>query len=327
MVNGSRQTSPSTSQLDMAQRLTRENLQGVWVAIAMPFDDQDRFDEAVFRENIRRLHAAGVHGIYTTDSDGEFYAIELDEFRTITGVLADETQRLGLPAQVGVTWCNTQGMIDRLRYAAGVGILGAHVGHPFFMPMSSDSYRRFWADLAGAVPETFAFIHYNTPRVHNYQYGSDYSSLLRDVPNLIGTKHVGSDFGEFLTLVAEAPELAHFTGEHAFTPYTMFGARGVHSWFGNFNARYMVEWWELMMAGKWDQARHRQQRMHAFMKASEIFHEGGNLHGIIGKAITASSPFLVPANRTRRPYLPVPEERITRFKRIVEDRFSDMLPA
>ena len=67
----------------MSERLTRGNLRGVWAAIATPFDEHDRFDEAVFRENIRRLYAAGVHGIYTTDSDGEFYAIELDEFRRI----------------------------------------------------------------------------------------------------------------------------------------------------------------------------------------------------------------------------------------------------
>src|ERR1035437_653947 len=102
----------------MQERLTRENLHGVWAAVATPFDADLRFDEGVFRENIRRLHAAGVHGVYTTDSDGEFYAIEMDEFRRIVTVFADETARLNMPAQVGVTWCNTQGMVDRLQFAA-----------------------------------------------------------------------------------------------------------------------------------------------------------------------------------------------------------------
>jgi hypothetical protein len=32
--------------------------------------------------------------------------------------------------------------MDRLEYAAAQGILGAHVGHPFFMPMTPESYRR-----------------------------------------------------------------------------------------------------------------------------------------------------------------------------------------
>ena len=106
----------------------------MWAAIATPFDADDRFDEGVFRENVRRLHSAGVHGIYTTDSDGEFYAIEIDEFRAIIAAFSDEARKLGIATQVGVTWSNTSGMLDRLRFAADQGILGAHVGHPFYMP-------------------------------------------------------------------------------------------------------------------------------------------------------------------------------------------------
>jgi dihydrodipicolinate synthase/N-acetylneuraminate lyase len=118
--------------------------------------------------------------------------------------------------------------------------------------------------------------------------------------------------------------LSHFTGEHAFTPYTMFGARGIHSWFANFNARYVVDWYDDMCAGRWSEATHRQRRMHAFMRASEVLYEGGNLHGILGKAIAACSPFLMVNNRTRRPYLPVREESIQRFRSIVAERFADM---
>src|SRR5712691_5864420 len=269
----------------MQQGLTRDNLHGVWAAIATPFDDHDRFDEDVFRENVRRLHAAGVHGVYTTDSDGEFYAIELDEFEQIVRVFADEAQRLNLPTMVGVTWCNTRGMLDRLQYAAAQGILGAHVGHPFFMPMTAESYRAFWDDMQRAVPDWFALIHYNTPRVHNYRRGPDYLELL-GIPNLVGTKHVGSDFPEFLTLMACAPQLSHFTGEHAMTPYMMFGARGVYSWFVNFNPRFMLDWYDDIVKKRWAEAKHRQERLHAFGQAKAILEGSGNLHGIVGKAMT-----------------------------------------
>ena len=305
--------------------LTRENLHGVWAAIATPFDEHGRFDEEVFRENIRRLSAAGVHGIYTTDSDGEFYAIELEEFKRIVTVFADETRRLGCPTMVGITWCNTQGMIDRLQYAAAEGILGAHVGHPFFMPMSVESYRAFWDDIQRATPERFALIHYNTPRVHNYQRGPDYVPLLDNIPNLVGTKHVGSDFPEFLSLMEAAPQLSHFTGEHAMTPYMMFGARGVYSWFVNFNPRYMLDWYNDIVNQRWELARHRQERMHAFILAKRILDGTGNLHGIVGKAIAAASPFLVDANRTRPPYLPISSEIVSQFRQIVETDFTDLL--
>jgi 4-hydroxy-tetrahydrodipicolinate synthase len=309
----------------MTKQLTRENLHGVWAAIATPFDEQDRFDERIFRENLRRLVAAGVHGVYTTDSDGEFYAIEFDEYKQIIDVFADETQRLDIPTQVGVTWSNTKGITDRLSYAANRGILGAHVGHPFFMPMSKDSYQVFWDDVQAAVPDWFGLIHYNTPRAHNYQHGLDYAELLKRIPNLIGTKHVGSDIPDFLTLVAASGELSHFTGEHAMTPFMFLGAKGIYSWFANFNAPYLVEWYAAIEAGDWDEARSRQTRMHAFIKATAPLLEGGNLHGIVGKAITAASPFLIPANRTRKPYLPISDEIVTSFRRTVEEQFPDLL--
>jgi 4-hydroxy-tetrahydrodipicolinate synthase len=308
----------------MQERLTRENLHGVWAAIATPFDQDDHFDEGVVRENIRRLHAAGVHGIYTTDSDGEFYAIELDEFKRIVRVFADETRRLGFPSMVGVTWCNKQGIVARLQFAAAQGILGAHVGHPFFMQMTPESYRRFWDDVQHAVPDWFALIHYNTPRVHNYQRGPDYLALL-DIPNLVGTKHVGSDFPEFLTLLSCAPQLSHFTGEHAMTPYMMFGTRGVYSWLVNFNPRYVLDWYDDIVQGRWEQARHHQIRLHAFIQAKAILEGSGNLHAIVNKAMAAASPFLVETNRTRRPDLPVQPEIVQQFRRDVERQFPDLL--
>jgi 4-hydroxy-tetrahydrodipicolinate synthase len=309
----------------MRARLTRENLHGVWAAIGTSFDARERFDEEIFRENVRRLHAAGVHGIYTTDSDGEFYAIEFDEFRHIVDVFADETQRIGAAAMVGVTWCNTEGIVARLRHAAERGILGAHVGHPFFMPSTPASYRAFWEDVSAAVPDGFGLVHYNIPRCHNYQYGPDYAVLQRDFPKLIGTKHVGVDFTEFMTLMADAPQISHLVGEGVMAPYVMFGGRGLNSWFTNFNPRFVLDLYDDVVRGRWESARRRQERLHAFIRAKDVLRESGNLHGIVNKALADASPFLVPAPTTRRPYLPAARETVERFRRIAEEQFPDLL--
>ncbi|MCC7368102.1 MAG: dihydrodipicolinate synthase family protein [Chloroflexi bacterium] len=308
----------------MRAGLTRENLHGVWAAIGTPFDARERFDEEVFRENIRRLHAAGVHGIYTTDSDGEFYAIELDEFRHIVDVFADETQRIGAAAMVGVTWCNTEGVVARLRHAVDRGILGAHVGHPFFMPSTAASYRGFWEDISAAAPDGFGLVQYNTPRCHNYLRGPDYAVLQRDFPKLIGTKHVGVDFTEFMSVMADAPQISHLVGEGVMAPYLMFGGRGINSWFTNFNPRFVLDLYNDVVAGRWDSARQRQKRLHAFIGAIDVLQETGNLHGIIGKAVTEASPFLISTPTTRRPYQPVVREAVERFRRIVEEQFQDL---
>ncbi len=309
----------------MSERLTRENLHGVWAAIPTPFTEDDRFDEGVFRENVRRLHASGVHGIYTTDSDGEFYAIELDEFKQIVDAFADETQRLSFPSMVGVTWCNTQGMLDRLSFAASRGILGAHVGHPFFMPMTPASYRAFWEDVAQAVPEWFALMHYNTPRVHNTQRGPDYAVLQDEVPGLVGTKHVGADESEFQLIMDCAPHLSHFVLDRTMTPLMKLGSRGVNSWFANVNPRYVVEWYDDIVKQHWDDAERRHQRLEALVEAKKLLVADGNLHGIVSKALAVASGFLEGTARTRKPYLPVPDEMVAQFRRTMEQEFPDLL--
>jgi 4-hydroxy-tetrahydrodipicolinate synthase len=161
----------------MRERLTRENLSGVWAAVTTPFDEHDRFDSGVLRENVRRLAAAGVHGAYVTDSDGEFYVIELDEFREIVDTFADEAQRVGLPTQVGATWSHTKGIVDRLRHAAERGILGAHVGHPTYMEMTPESLSQFWQDVSSAVPQTFGLIQYQSPRLPNPLSPAEYGRV------------------------------------------------------------------------------------------------------------------------------------------------------
>jgi dihydrodipicolinate synthase/N-acetylneuraminate lyase len=192
------------------------------------------------------------------------------------------------------------------------------------MPMTPASYPAFWEGVCQAVPEWLGLIHYNTPQVHNVQRGADYAVLQAEIPNLIGTKHVGADVPGFLSLVADSPQLSHFTGEHCCTPFAFFGARGVSSWFANVNAPYMVAWYGDLTNRRWEAARHRQERMHAFMRTSEMLHQDCSLHAIIGKALTAASSFLVPANRTRRPYLPVPDDLVARFRRIAEHEFPDL---
>ena len=190
------------------------------------------------------------------------------------------------------------------------------------MPMTPESYHVFWQDMRRAVPERFALVHYNTPRVHNYQLRT---RLCRAGPGgAEPDRHQARrvNVTEFMTLMACAPELSHFTGEHAMTPYTLFGARGVYSWFANFNAAYMVAWYEDLTRQRWEQARHRQERMHALILAADLLRGPGNLHGIVGKALSSASPFLVVGNHTRRPYSPIPSNRCGSFAASLRTSFQ-----
>jgi 4-hydroxy-tetrahydrodipicolinate synthase len=310
----------------MRSGLTRQNLHGIWAAIHTPFHDDGRIDFDTLRENIRRLHGAGVHGIYTTDSDAEFYAIELDEFRQLAGVFAAECVRLNFPSMMGVTWINTEGVAQRLKVAAERGIMGAHVGFPFWMPLNEPSRLQYWRDVSDAVPDRFALIHYNTARQQHVLAGADYRALQEIFPKVAGAKYPQNGADVFADVTTQAPELSFFVAEPVLAPFYLLGARGCNSWITGYNPKYMLDLWDDLTNARWDAALAKNRRIVAFAAmAGSTLTETGNHHGILTKAIAAASPFLVHGNRfSRKPYMPVSDAACAAFKRRAAEEFPDM---
>ena len=72
--------------------LTRTNLSGVWAGLPTPFDSRGDLDTDCLAENIRRVCRFGISGVYGPGGAGEFYSVELDEFKRMTDV--DEAARI-----------------------------------------------------------------------------------------------------------------------------------------------------------------------------------------------------------------------------------------
>jgi len=208
-------------------RLTSTTLRGLWAAVPTPWKPGGGIDAGTLRRNCERLaDIARVDGIYTTDSDGEFYAIELDEFRQLARMFGKAVEAARVDAAMGVTWSSTQGVIDRLKAARDAGIPNAHVGFPMFMPMARSDVDRFWGDLARAVPDT-RWIHYAHPRCGPTMTGADYTRIAKPFPEqLIGTKLVTGSISEITEILQRAPQLAHFVVDPTRGPAGFLGARG-----------------------------------------------------------------------------------------------------
>lgn len=51
--------------------LTTENLRSVWAGVPTSWGADGRLDEEAFGENVLRLYASGVPGVFTTVTSGE----------------------------------------------------------------------------------------------------------------------------------------------------------------------------------------------------------------------------------------------------------------
>ena len=307
---------------------TAADVHGLWAAIPMPWDAAGRLDEAMFSRNVDRLADAGVDGIYTTDADGEFYAIELDEFRTVAATFARAMERVDCRAQVGVTWTNTRGVIDRMQVCLDLGINTFHVCYPYFMPLNAADVRRFWNDLAEGAPAA-RWIHYNTPRGHVRMLGGEYRELANEYPEqFIGTKLGTQKFLELSDIIGVTPQLSHIVTDFTVVPGMLLGGRGTYSFWVNSLPSWQRRLVDLCQRGEWDAAMLMQRKFNLWETACvEPCVRRGYLHGIIGKARAAASGFLEDEGRTRSPYQPLPEGDAQRLVVDFRDWWSEELAA
>lgn len=291
-------------------------LNGLWAALPTPWLATGKIDEAAIFTNVERYARVPVDGVYITDSDGEFYAIELDEFRKLVSIFAAAMASTSMGIQVGVTWTSTVGIVDRIKICLDHGISTVHVCFPYWMPMRRDEMQLFWDQLAEAAPDA-RWIHYNTMRGHLVLHGSDYQWLKQAFPDqFIGTKLCSSNLVELADCMRGTEQtIAHFVTDFVSAPAIALGARGCYSFWVNTLANWTRELMDHAIAGRWDVALQMQKRFLDWENEHVTPIAGqGYLHGIIGKARGELTGFLEDSGHVRPPYTAVPHELKERMR-------------
>jgi len=308
---------------------TTTSLHGVWAAVPTPWDAAGSLAEGILERNIDRYAGAAVDGVYTTDSDGEFYAIELDQFRHLVDVFARRMQCHGLEAAVGVTWSHTAGIVDRINVALEAGISIVHVAFPAWMPLAPGDIDRFFSDLAGAAPGA-RWVHYNTSLSRILLTGKDYARLAATYPEqLIGTKQGATDLMQFAEIIEESPQLAHFGVEYNAVLTYVLGGKGVYSYWVNVLPGWERTWIDACEAGDWEMAWRMQRKLWLWERTyiAPTIRQAGHASGILGKARAALSHFLEDTGNTKAPYYPVNPEMLTSVRDSFRRFWADELRA
>ena len=305
--------------------LDRTTHRGLWSALPTPWTSDGALDEAVIAENVARLAESGcVDGVYTTDSDGEFYAIELDVFQKIARTFGRAMETTKVDAAMGVTWSNTRGVIDRMKAACDAGVPNFHVAFPFFMPLAKSDVDRFFDDLATAVPQA-RWIHYAHPRAGPTLTSADYNRLSKRFPEqFIGTKIGYADQMQLAEILLNSPQLAHFVVDPIMLHGMMLGARGCCSYWVNTLPRWQRRYMDACLANRWEEARQFHQKLIRWELAHIApLRAAGHLHGIISKARGALTNFLADSGYTQPPYYPVSEPMMAELKRAFGQYWAD----
>ena len=101
--------------------LTREIFIGPWAGLPVAWTDDDRFDEQTYRQDVARCCEAGVPGVYSGGTTGEFYAMEFEEFKAVARATVEECRSRNTPCMIGCSSTYTLGAIRRAKIARELG--------------------------------------------------------------------------------------------------------------------------------------------------------------------------------------------------------------
>ena len=235
--------------------LTRDTLSGAYAFIPVPWDEQGRLDEQTLRHDVTYLANTEVAGLFAFDSTGEFFTLELDEYRRAVDVILDAAEDTSV--QINCTWPNREGALERAAYAGAEGADAVRFAFPFWEAVTIDEALEFTEELAAAA-DPAPLVHYNIPRAKLVFGADEYRRVVDRIPEVIGTK-LATNEREIIEILAEVPELEHFVGEHHFTPMMAAGANGSYSWLGTMNPQLMSEWYHASADGDWNRSMEIQQ--------------------------------------------------------------------
>ena len=289
-------------------RLSGNEINGIWDGITMTWDEKYRFDEKTYAQNIERMISAGVHGLYTNGSTGEFYTLDFQEYCCQVDLISQLCGDVGMPLQIGCCSDATSKTIKLLEYAAGKKDVGAvQVNIPYWMELTDRELIQFFKDLHTSCPE-MPIVHYNVSRSKRFLTGTDYLRILEVAPNLVGVKYTfaGNNFSDLQEAIRLTPKLSYFVAEPLLASAMQLGARGSCSSLIATNPKFMLDFYSKAKSGNWTEAFQMQRRVSQFFTELDDLCDSlgeGGIDPVADKGLGVASGCVLGSQRCRAPYI------------------------
>ncbi len=306
--------------------LTKDQLVGSWAGLPVAWKDDYSFDERTYRGDVARCCEAGVPGIYTGGTTGEFYATGDDEFKLIADATIQECKNGKTPVMIGCTSTYTLGAIRRAQYAAEKGADAVQVALPFWLEVPDEAAVEFFVELSAAVPGMPITI-YETTRAKKALTLEQHRQIHQLVPAVIGVKSNANTVGVTEEGCAELSKFWQvFVGEGLWSQLGPHGAIGCCSAMIYLNPRLTMGMFDLLKAKKWDELSVWTE------KSTRIIMEGLKPCWSVGREDSAldrlqanATGFLKTSLHCRKPYPSCTPEMVVNFRKWLADNLPEFL--
>ena len=254
--------------------------QGIITPILTPLTAEEKFNEQEMRQQINRLITAGVSGIFTLGTNGEFYALSQVEKIAIIKVVVGEVKGR-VPVYAGTGCVTTQETIELSKIAQNLGVDVLSIISPYFAGISQADLYRHYSTIATAVD--LPILLYNIPgRTGN---NIDYTTVkkLAKFANIIGIKDSSGNFDNTLKYIENTDDrLSVLAGSDSLILWTlMAGGTGAISGCSNVFPELMVSIYKFWSEGNFAAANEAQKKIRPFRNVMQL----GNPNSVVKRAV------------------------------------------
>jgi len=169
---------------------------GIIPAMVTPLTKADELNEAALRKLTNFLIENGVHGVFATGSQGEFWAFSAEEKIRTWEIVVDQTNRR-VPVYAGTAAVTTREAIALTQAAEKAGVDAVSVLTPFFVNPNPDELYEHYRVIAAST--RLPVLLYTNPDRTNVKISAALLARLSKIDNIVGIKDSSGD----LTLTTE----------------------------------------------------------------------------------------------------------------------------
>ncbi|ASJ12787.1 4-hydroxy-tetrahydrodipicolinate synthase [Thermococcus thioreducens] len=172
-------------------------LRGVFVPHVTPFDEREDVNGEALRELVHRFEDAGLSGLVTLGSNGEFPYLSFEEKLEVVGIVREESS---LPVIAGATENSTRETIRLGKALLDLGADALLIGPPYYFKPSQEELFAHYSTLADKLDGEVLI--YNVPRFTGVNVPLDIiERLAGEHSNIIGIKDSSANMGRITELL------------------------------------------------------------------------------------------------------------------------------
>ncbi|MEA3408487.1 MAG: dihydrodipicolinate synthase family protein [Chloroflexota bacterium] len=280
------------------------DISGVYPPIATPFNAEGSVDRDALEANVQKWNETGLAGYVVAGSNGESVLLEAEEVLEAVRAVRDAA----LPAQRVIAGTGRQSTAATIRLTEKAAEAGAEIAlvmTPCFYAkeMTPAALIQHYERLADASP--LPILIYNVPKFTHLNISPETVAYLAAHERILGIKDSAGDIGQIIDLVRLCPsDFNILVGNGpAFFSALQAGACGGILALANVAPRECVAIWELVNAGRYEEAREIHYRLMPVGRAVTSAYGIPGLKGsldLLGYRGGNPRPPLLPADGTTR---------------------------